>query len=223
MKKLFAALATAVSLCAPLPALSEPDVKYNSYDAMGCMKVGDCTQDVHQLRSYDHLVTELKSDFSPYETEIRIILDSLNEVGVKVYLAEGRYFPKGHRGSYYTDVNKFFLNRDYVWDPFVFMQVFRHEGWHAAQDCMAGDIKNTFIAVIFNEELIPNEFKVSAQVRYGLLMEKAIPWEQEAIWAGWTEGMTADALNACANGPMWDEYSPTPMTREWLTDKGYIQ
>jgi hypothetical protein len=28
------------------------------------------------------------------------------------------------------------------------MSVMRHEGWHAAQDCMAGTIKNSMIAII---------------------------------------------------------------------------
>ena len=50
----------------------------------------------------------------------------------------------------------------------------------------------------------------------------AIPWEKEAYWAGHTEGMTAAALESCAAGTMWTDYEPTPMTREWLVEKGFI-
>ena len=36
--------------------------------------------------------------------------------------------------------------------PGVVMSVMRHEGWHAAQDCIAGTIDNNFIAIIKPEE-----------------------------------------------------------------------
>ncbi len=45
---------------------------------------------------------------------------------------------------------------------------------------------------------------------------------KEATWAGKTEGMTSDALAACANGNMWEIYPPTPLTREYLVKEGYI-
>jgi hypothetical protein len=35
--------------------------------------------------------------------------------------------------------------------------------------------------------------------------------------------MTQDALEACATGKMWEIYPPTPMTREWLEENGYIK
>jgi hypothetical protein len=53
-------------------------------------------------------------------------------------------------------------------------------------------------------------------------MPHAIPWEKEAYWAGKTEGMTAKALAACANGKMWEVYEPTPLTRQYLVEKGFI-
>ena len=34
------------------------------------------------------------------------------------------------------------------------MSVTRHEGWHAAQDRMAGTIKNNMIAIIMPEESV---------------------------------------------------------------------
>ena len=42
-----------------------------------------------------------------------------------------------------------------MYRPHVLMSVVRHEGWHAAQDCMAGTIKNSMIAIIKNEEDVP--------------------------------------------------------------------
>ena len=55
-----------------------------------------------------------------------------------------------------------------------------------------------------------------------MMQPKAIPWEKEAYWAGHTEGMTADALESCAAGTMWTDYEPTPMTREWLVENGFL-
>jgi len=104
-------------------------------------------------------------------------------------------------------------------DPSVLMQVMRHEGWHAAQDCMAGTIDNSFIAIIKPEEEVPMLWRVMAERTYP---ESAVPWEAEAQWAGRTEGMTMQALEACANGNMWEVYPPTPMTGEWLQKNGYL-
>ena len=35
----------------------------------------------------------------------------------------------------------------------------RHEGWHAAQDCMAGTIDNSFIAIIKPQEEVPKMYQ----------------------------------------------------------------
>ena len=107
-------------------------------------------------------------------------------------------------------------------DPDVFIKVLRHEGWHAAQDCMAGGLDNSFIAVIHTEDKIPQRWKMDAEIRYGMLAPRAIPWEQEAIWAGNTADMTAEALAICGVTDMWDQYPPTPMTAEWLRDNGHL-
>ena len=48
-------------------------------------------------------------------------------------------------------------------DPAVLMQLMRHEGWHAAQDCMAGTIENSMIAIIKPEEDVPMIWKVLAE------------------------------------------------------------
>ena len=137
----------------------------------------------------------------------------------KVFLADIRYFPVGHRGVYHTVGNNFFLNVAHMHRPNVVMAVMRHEGWHAAQDCMAGTIDNNFIAIIKNEEEVPKMYQAIVKSAY-MSQPEAIPWEKEAYWAGHTEGMTQAALESCAAGTMWTDYEPTPMTREWLVEKG---
>ena len=103
--------------------------------------------------------------------------------------------------------------------PGTLMMVMRHEGWHAAQDCMAGTIDNSMIAIIKPEDEVPMIWRVMAERTYP---ENAVPWEAEAQWAGRTENMTMNALAACARGSMWTEYEPTPMTREWLQKNNYV-
>ena len=76
------------------------------------------------------------------------------------------------------------------------------------------------IAVILDEDKIPFIWKEMAERTYP---PSAVPWEQEAAWAGRTEGMTLKALQACADGPMWEAYEPTPLTRQYLVDKGYLR
>ena len=147
------------------------------------------------------------------------MLSSLHQVGVKVFLADQRYFPKGHRGVYHTVSNNFYLNKDHMHEPHVLMQVMRHEGWHAAQDCMAGSIKNSMIAIIMPEEDVPIIWRVMAERTYPA---SAVPWEAEAGWAGRTEGMTMKALQSCAAGTMWTDYDPTPLTRQWLIENGHL-
>ena len=104
-------------------------------------------------------------------------------------------------------------------EPHILMQLMRHEGWHAAQDCMAGTIDNSMIAIILPEEDVPMIWRVLAERTYP---DHAVPWEAEAGWAGRTQNMTQDALESCARGTMWTDYDPTPMTGEWLRENGYI-
>ena len=105
--------------------------------------------------------------------------------------------------------------------PGTMMSVMRHEGWHAAQDCMAGSIKNNLIAIIHNEEDVPKMYQAIAKNAYKS-QPHAIPWEKEAYWAGHTEGMTAAALKSCAAGTMWSDYKPTPLTYKWLKENNYV-
>jgi hypothetical protein len=157
--------------------------------------------------------------FTFASNEFNQMMNSFNQVGVKVYLADEKYFPVGHRGVYHTVSNNFFLNKRFMSRPGVLMSVMRHEGWHAAQDCMAGTIDNSMIAIIKPEEEVPMIWQEMVNRTYP---PAARPWEKEATWAGKTEGMTVKALQACAEGEMWEVYPPTPLTKEWLQKNNYI-
>ena len=194
-----------------------------TYDAMGCMLLGECTDGVDEVISTLDVSSEYVDPerYTSVALEFNNMVMALNQVGSKVYLADAKYFPHGHRGVYHTVSNNLFLNRAYMGRPEVMMTVVRHEGWHAAQDCMAGTINNNMIAIIKDEEDVPMIWQELVKDTYKT-MPHAIPWEKEAYWAGKTEGMTMKALQSCARGQMWTDYQPTPLTGEWLRKHGYI-
>tara|TARA_Y100000310_G_scaffold316082_1_gene367408 strand:+ start:2513 stop:3235 length:723 start_codon:yes stop_codon:yes gene_type:complete len=195
---------------------------YHTMDAMGCMLLRECTDGVNKVKSISDIDAEYpNSDFGFVTNEFNSILSSLDRIGVEVFLADSKYFPIGHRGVYHTVSNNFFLNRAFMHRPSTLMSVMRHEGWHAAQDCMAGSIENNMIAIIHNEDDVPKIWQDIATKTYKD-MPHAIPWEKEAFWAGKTLGMTQKALDACAAGKMWEVYEPTPMTGEWLRENGFM-
>jgi hypothetical protein len=204
-----------------MAANAEPTKGYYTMDAMGCMLLRECTKDVEEVHSLLDISTNYPNteEFTPGALEFNNMLMSLNQIGVKVYLADERYFPKMHRGVYHTVSNNFFLNKKYMDDPGTLMMVMRHEGWHAAQDCMAGSIKNSMIAIIHAEEDVPMLWRTLVERTYPA---SAVPWEAEAQWAGRTEGMTMKALQSCAAGTMWTDYQLTPLTRKWLEEEGYL-
>ena len=219
MKKLLAILA---SLVVVSPAMADPLIeRWKTPNAMGCMILRECKDGVRELQGLGDISNEYRNSFySTYQGEISSLFNSLNELGVKVYLADEKYFPYGHRGVYSTAENNIYLNDSYMSDPDIFMEVLRHEGWHAAQDIMAGTIDNNQMAIIMLPELIPNEYVLSTDIAYAG-NPAVLPWEREAKWAGKTEWMTARALEAATRGPIWEAYTPTPMTGEWLIENGF--
>ena len=222
MKKFIMTMLAAASFAAPVFADPIEQDEYYSNHSMGCMLLRECTDGVKQVDSIATIAdTYPDTDFDFIADEFNAMLTALRKVGVGVFLAEEKYFPVGHRGVYHTVGNNFFLNKTFVKRPGALMGVMRHEGWHAAQDCMAGTIDNSMIAIILPEEDVPKIWQEMAKRAYAL-QPHAIPWEKEATWAGKTEGMTMKALQSCANGTMWSDYEPTPMTREWLIQKGFI-
>lgn len=206
------------------PALAKGDnitQGYHTMDSMGCMLLRECTDGVEQVTNLLDISSQYPntSSFTPIATEFNNMLSSLSGIGVKVFLADSKYFPPGHRGVYHTVGNNFFLNRAFMHRPGVLMSVMRHEGWHVAQDCMAGSIENKMVAIILPEESVPRLWREITEKTY---LSAAVPWEAEATWAGKTEGMTMKALQACADGNMWEVYEPTPMTREWLEENNFL-
>ncbi len=225
MKNIIIGALTALSLGTAHVALANEEKitqGFYSMDAMGCMLLRECTKDVEEVYSLLDVSSQYDDPerYTPVTQEFNNMLMSLNQIGVKVYLADERYFPHMHRGVYHTVSNNFFLNRKYMDDPGTLMMVMRHEGWHAAQDCMAGTIKNSLIAIIHNEEDVPLLWRTLAERTYP---PEAVPWEAEAGWAGRTEGMTMKALQSCAAGTMWTDYELTPLTRKWLKEEGFIK
>ena len=106
-------------------------------DAMGCMLLRECTDGVHKIESIATIADEYpNSDYDNVANEFHRMLVAFDQVGVGVFLADEKYFPVGHRGVYHTVSNNFFLNKTHMRRPGVLMSVMRHEGWHAAQDCM---------------------------------------------------------------------------------------
>jgi hypothetical protein len=223
MKKIIASLVAMVAVA--LPALSDPlkDNEYYTNHSMGCMLLRECKDEVKEVFNLLDVSSEYSNtdDFYSVASEFNSMLVALNQVGVNVFLADEKYFPVGHRGVYHTVSNNFFLNKTFMKRPHVLMSVMRHEGWHAAQDCMAGTIDNSLIAIIHNEDDVPEMWQEMARRAY-VLQPSAIPWEKEATWAGKTENMTMRALQSCAAGTMWSDYDPTPKTREWLVENGYL-
>ena len=221
LRKLGVAFA-ASSLFLSSPVLAEGKITkgYYTMDAMGCMLVRECTKDVYQVKSVATIAdAHPNSDYSVIADEFGRMLVALDKIGVKVFLADEKYFPVGHRGVYHTVTNNFYLNKTYMRRPSVLMSVMRHEGWHAAQDCMAGSIKNSMIATIHPEEVVPMLYREMVERTYP---PAARPWESEATWAGKTANMTQDALESCARGTMWTDYEPTPLTRKWLEAEGFL-
>ena len=220
MKKIILSLVAAAAVV--LPAHSDPlkDKEFNTMHSMGCMLLRECTDNVKRITSIQDLKDRYPdSDYSSVADEFNNIINAFDKIGVGVFLGDAKYFPVGHRGVYHTVSNNFFLNDAFMHRQGVLMSVTRHEGWHAAQDCMAGTIKNSLIAIIKPEDEVPMVWRVMAERTYP---KAAVPWEAEAGWAGRTEGMTAKALAACATGAMWEVYEPTPLTRKYLVKEGYL-
>ena len=214
-------LLAAASIAAPVLADPIDENDYYTNHSMGCMLLRECTDGVKQITTLLDVSSEYPNtdSFYPVAYEFNAMLVALRQVGVNVFLADEKYFPVGHRGVYHTVGNNFFLNKTFMKRPHVLMSVMRHEGWHAAQDCMAGTIDNSLIAIIKPEDAVPMIWRELAERTYP---KSALPWEAEAGWAGRTEGMTARALEACATGEMWKVYPPTPLTAQWLKENGYL-
>ena len=215
MKKFFM-MVIAAALTAPAIADESKIKRWKTFDSMGCMMLRECTEDVIQVKTW----MTLGEQYEKYKDELTDILTSLNQIGVNVYIGDNKYFAFATRGLYYVKGNDMFLNEKYIIDPRMTLKVLRHEGWHVAQDCMAGTIDNTFTAVILQDGKVPDWIVNGAEKTYPA---SSAPYESEAMYAAFSDTMTRDALKVCA-GPkkMWEVYKPTPLTKKWLMEQGYI-
>ena len=215
MKKFLASVFAAAALASPV--LAEEKVKsWRSFDSVGCMMLKECTEGVRKVSTW----SDLGPEYEIAAGEIDEIVQALDKVGASVYLADEKYFAFRMRGVYDVRGNSMFLNEFYIDQPTKMIQVIRHEGWHAAQDCMAGTLNNTFTALIHPEEDVPDWIRRGAERTYP---KKVLPFEAEAMWAMYVEDKTVEALKVCG-GPkkMWEHYTPTPLTREWLKKEGFM-
>ena len=215
MKKFLAAVLAAASLATPV--LAEDKVKsWRSLDSVGCMMLRECTEGVIQLHSW----AELGPDYEIAAAELDAIIEALKKVGSAVYLADEKYFALRMRGVYDVRGNSIFLNKFYLDQPTKMIQVIRHEGWHAAQDCMAGTLNNTYTALIHTEDTVPDWVRRGAELTYP---KNVRPFEAEAMWAMYVENKTVEALRVCGSPKkMWEHYTPTPLTGEWLKKEGFM-
>ena len=215
MKKFLASVLAAAALTSPV--LAEDKVKsWRSFDSVGCMMLRECTEGVIQLHSW----AELGPDYEIAAAELDAIIEALKKVGSAVYLADEKYFALRMRGVYDVRGNSIFLNKFYLDQPTKMIQVIRHEGWHAAQDCMAGTLNNTYTALIHTEDSVPDWVRRGAELTYP---KNVRPFEAEAMWAMYVENKTVEALKVCGSPKkMWEHYTPTPLTEEWLKKEGFM-
>ena len=83
---------------------------FKSYDAMGCMLLRECKQNVKEVKSIYDISSqyEYPDKFVGVTYEFTEMLKALNNVGAKVFLADSKYFPVGHRGVYHTVSNNMY-------------------------------------------------------------------------------------------------------------------
>jgi hypothetical protein len=225
MKKFFSILSVAL-LSLPVSAESltktQPTVKPYSLSAMGCMILLECTEGVEKLTSDSEFLKG--SEFDPFREEIKSILTGLDKLNVPVYVAPERYFTPRTVGLYKPEYNRFFVNEILLKDPREFLGTMRHEGWHTVQDCMGGGLNTAFMAQVHQDSEIPSWVMKMTKLSYESMGQgRAVPWEADANWAEEQSNTTAQKLEMCAKGPLWEQIRPTPMTMEWLIGCGWMK
>ena len=198
----------------PLSLATEEELDFDellySNAAMQCMKEGACTEGIEQVFPDD------------YDGEAGEIIENLDRLGINVFNAGPYYFINEFRGVYYSDINSIFINTRYTKDPEDFLKIIRHEGWHVAQDCMAGSLVNSDLRSILHHSVIPDHIIEETFLRYGY-DPTVVRIEREAVWAMKIEGMTIEALEACnSDVPMWETYFPPKRTWIYLHLNDYL-
>ena len=107
-------LGAAHGMTVPVEAGEDKITKgYNSMDSMGCMLVRECKNDVNEVHSLLDISSQYNNteEFTPIAHEFNRMLLAMNRIGIKVFLADQRYFPVMHRGVYHTVSNNVYLNK----------------------------------------------------------------------------------------------------------------
>ena len=215
MKRFLASIFASAAIATPV--FAQDKVKtWRSFDSVGCMMLRECTKGVRRVNRWK----DLGPEYEIAAAELDQIIQAMDKVGAAVYIADEKYFALRMRGVYDVRGNNMFLNEFYIDQPTKIIQVIRHEGWHAAQDCMAGTLNNTFTALIHPEKAVPDWIRRGAERTYP---DNVLPFEAEAMWAMYVENKTVEALKVCGSSKkMWEHYAPTPLTGEWLKKKGFM-
>ena len=226
MKKLLTSFGLSLTLAFPAFANSiekkQPTVPAYSLAAMGCMILRECTEGVEQLTPDSTFLSG--KEFDNFRTEIKSILVALNKLNVPVYIGPSRYFTPRPVGLYKPNYNRFFINEELLKDPREFLGTLRHEGWHVVQDCMGGGLKTSFMAQVHQDNEIPSWVMKTTRLSYESMgQSRAVPWEADANWAEEQSNVTAQKLEMCVKGPLWEQIRPTPMTMEWLIGCGFMK
>lgn len=200
-----------------LPVKADPVIEeWKTLNSMGCMMLEECTDEVKQIKSW----RDLGPEYGKFSQELDSIFASMNKLGIKFFLADDKYFLGLTRGLYSVNSNNIFANKKYITNTRIMLQIIRHEGWHAVQDCMAGTIENTYTAIVYPTSTIPDWIVRGANRTY---MKSVAIFEAEAMAAMYSDTTTKDGLAVCASDtPMWEVYPPTPLTTKWLVREGFI-
>ena len=226
MKKLLTTISLSLSLALPTSANTivkkQPTVPAYSLAAMGCMILLECTEGVEKLTADSAFIKG--KEFDAFREEIQKILAGLDKLGVPVYVGPARYFTPRTVGLYKPEYNRFYVNETLLQDPREFLGTMRHEGWHVVQDCMGGGLKTSFMAQVHQDAEIPSWVMKNTKLAYESMgMSRAVPWEADANWAEEQSNVTAQRLEMCAKGPLWEQMRPTPMTMDWLIGCGWMK
>ena len=93
MKKLISALLGLSLVGAPVLA-DPPNVPIKSMASLGCMKLRECTDDVHRITSVTQLTDHYGNDWvGEHKQEITTLIEELNASGVQLFLATELNFP----------------------------------------------------------------------------------------------------------------------------------
>ena len=226
MKKLLTAIGLSLSLTFPVAAetiqRSHPQVKDYSAAAMGCMILLDCYEGIEKLSVETEFLKD--PDFDPFREEIVRIINALDKLEIPVYVAPERYFTPRTVGLYKPNYNRFFINETLLKDEREFLGTLRHEGWHVVQDSMGGGLNTSFMAQVHHDSEIPAWLMKMTKLTYESMMQsRAIPWEADANWAEEQSNQTARYLEMAAQGPLWEQVIPTPLTKDWLIGCGWMK